>query len=49
MSHKDPALEAYFLSLPPLVQETIKQSGVSYDNLDQLKSLVHGLNQFEAL
>ena len=35
---QDPNMKQYFDTLPPSVQETIMQSGVQVDSLEQLKA-----------
>ena len=36
--------QQYFSTLPKLVQESIMQSGVSFDDVQQLKEFVHHLD-----
>ncbi|NLG93302.1 MAG: hypothetical protein GX485_07095 [Clostridiales bacterium] len=48
MSNKNPftnpEMQQYFASLPAFVQETIEQSGVQFDSLEQLRTFVDSLN-----
>ena len=41
----DQELEGYFNSLPPYLQETIKQCGVRLEYTEHLKSLVKNLEE----
>ena len=41
----DPAMQNYFNTLPALVQESIKQSGVEICNLQQMKDFANKLLQ----
>jgi hypothetical protein len=47
MSHKEQnvQIQAYFDSLPPYLQETIRQSGAKYQTLNDLKALCRNLMQ----
>ncbi|MGI6168636.1 MAG: hypothetical protein ACOYI4_02825 [Christensenellales bacterium] len=38
-------IKAYFDSLPPYLQETIRQSGTQYHSLEDLKALCRNLMQ----
>ncbi len=39
----DPAMQQYFNSLPPYVQENIKQAGTDIRNLEELRSCAENL------
>lgn len=40
-----PDMKQYFNSLPAFVQESIEQSGVSFNNVNELRTFVQNLNQ----
>lgn len=40
-----PDMQQYFASLPTFVQESIEQSGVEFESLDQLRTFVDSLNR----
>ena len=44
-SPHDPQLEAYFGTLPAFVQESIKQTSVSFRSVDEMKRFVNGLTE----
>ncbi|MHB1315731.1 MAG: hypothetical protein ACYCX2_09650 [Christensenellales bacterium] len=41
----DKSIKDYFDSLPPLVQESIRQSGLSFQTAEEMKSFVTKLKQ----
>lgn len=45
MNNQAAAMEQYFCSLPMIVQESIKQSGVEFCNMEEMKSFVENLNK----
>lgn len=38
-------MERYFSTLPPFIQESIKQSGTHFNTMEQMQSFVDHLNQ----
>ncbi len=40
-----PDMAQYFLKLPAMIQESIQQSGVKFDSVEQLRAFVDHLNQ----
>lgn len=42
--YTDPDMKRFFMSLSPVIQESIEQSGVKFDSIGQLRSFVNNLN-----
>lgn len=41
----NPEMKQYFSSLPALVQESITQSGIKFDSVEQLKNFAENINK----
>lgn len=42
---QDTAMKQYFASLPPFVQESIRQSGLLFDSVEHLKTFAENLKK----
>jgi hypothetical protein len=40
----DPDMKKYFMSLSPVIKESIEQSGVKFESISQLQSFVKNLD-----
>ncbi len=41
----DPEMKGFFMSLSPVIQESIEQSGVKFESIGQLRSFVKNLDK----
>ena len=44
----DPMMKQFFMSLPPVIKESIEQSGLKFESISQLQSFVKNLNSKQA-
>lgn len=42
---KNREMQQYFSSLPPLIKESIEQSGITFESTAELRSFVENLNR----